>query len=141
MGVSEAIVPGRKPEAPDDLEDDEAALWDRIVDRMPQGYFAVEHFGLLKQFCRHQVLADLIAARMAEVRKTLATDAKGWGELATLSGELDRHSNRLIALARALRLSHAARASHQAARDEAAKAPQTATPWTDWGERAARKPS
>jgi hypothetical protein len=54
-----AIIP--RPDAPSELDDEEAEEWRAVVDRLPAHWFPRETHGLLTQYCRHVVRARRIA--------------------------------------------------------------------------------
>ena len=54
----------RRPKAPEDLEPVAAAEWDRVVGRMPAGFFTDETLGLLRLYCVCTGLAGRIEAQL-----------------------------------------------------------------------------
>ena len=54
----------RRPEAPLELSESEAAEWNAVVNRMPPDWFPRETHALLIQFCRLKVRADKISKLM-----------------------------------------------------------------------------
>lgn len=53
------VVP--RPGAPAELNDEQAAEWKAVVERMPADWFGRETHALLVQYCRHVVAARRIA--------------------------------------------------------------------------------
>jgi len=62
----------RRPDAPDELNDEQAAEWFAVVDRLPADWFRREHWPLLTAYCRHVVthrrLEELIRREEASKR-------------------------------------------------------------------------
>jgi hypothetical protein len=50
-----------RAQAPDELNDEEAAEWRAVTNRMPADYFGREHYPTLVQLCRHTIAARRIA--------------------------------------------------------------------------------
>lgn len=72
-----AVMPGDRPAPPDELQPDEAAEWNRIVDRMPPDWFTAETHPVLIQFCRQICMARRVAAQLADCEATFVVDEKG----------------------------------------------------------------
>lgn len=74
-----AVMPGDRPQPPDELQPDEAEEWRKIVERLPQDWFPAETHPVLIQLCRHICIARRVAGRLADVEA--ATERpKGWFE-------------------------------------------------------------
>jgi hypothetical protein len=61
-----------RPDAPYELNDDEAAEWRGVVEAMPRDWFQRETHGLLVQYCRHVVRARKIADMIADLEETVS---------------------------------------------------------------------
>lgn len=109
------------PDAPYDLNDDEAAVWRSVVATKPADYFGPETQPMLAQYCRHvvgaravanmvRVLNDMVAReerteKAAERGATIMSAAK---ELDRLFKMRDRESRAMSSLAVKLRLTQSA---------------------------------
>lgn len=133
------LVPGQKLPPPPDLTPEETAEWWKIVDPLPPGWITAEHDGLMRDLCRHTV----IARKLGEVVNRMLTDLAGtppedqrWS---VVSGIMDQHrgaSRLVIALSRSLRITKQSQYRPQVAAAKAKKGTATTTrPWEDWGER------
>lgn len=74
------LVPHERPAPPPDLDADQAALWRVTVNRLPPDWFPAETHQILKEYCRHAVSSDRLAARIA-VLEAESGDAKELHEL------------------------------------------------------------
>ena len=71
LSVVGAVGIDQRPAPPSELEDEEAHVWQGVVDRMPATWFSKETFPLLVQYCRHTVTARRVAQM---IRQCLADD-------------------------------------------------------------------
>ena len=65
-------IPGdnvQRAQVPEELDDDEAAEWCAVVERMPVNWFPRETYGVLTQYCRHVVRARKLAVRIRDLEK------------------------------------------------------------------------
>lgn len=51
----------RRPDAPEELTNEQAVEWRAVVNRMPAEWFQRETHGLLVQYCRHVVAARRVS--------------------------------------------------------------------------------
>ena len=109
------------PDAPYDLNDDEAAVWRAVVATKPASYFGPETQPLLAQYCRHVVgartCADMVRTLEDMVRREAeketadergATIMSAAKELDRLFKMRDRESRAMSSLAVKLRLTQSA---------------------------------
>lgn len=79
-GQKVSLVPLERPEPPADLDADHATIWRTTVNRLPPDWFPAETHQILKEYCRHAVSSDRLAARIA-VLEAECGDAKELHEL------------------------------------------------------------
>jgi hypothetical protein len=91
-----------RPEAPDELTDEQAEEWRAITGRMPADWFPRETHGMLTQLCRHTVAARRVAQLIgvAESSEHLNVD-----EYERLLSMQDRESRAVAMLATKMRIS------------------------------------
>ena len=58
-----------RPDAPDDLTDEQAEEWRAIVNTMPADHFMRGNYALLTQYCRHVIAARRTAQLIEQVAK------------------------------------------------------------------------
>lgn len=66
------FIPSERPDPPPELRDREAAVWRRIVGRLPPDWIAADNEPLLKELCRHVIHADDLSARLEDTRQAMA---------------------------------------------------------------------
>jgi hypothetical protein len=145
--TANAIIPGARIPAPDDLEPAAKVLWDAIVLRLPADWFTSENVPLLKIYVRHAVYADrfakditaqreIIAALEASARtkRHFALLALANGHLVALHRAHGFESDRMVAVATKLRLTNQSRYVKETAASKARSSiPSSLPPWHDWG--------
>src|SRR4029078_260534 len=97
--TSAEIIP--RPEAPDDLTDEQSEEWHAIVNTMPADHFMRGNFPLLSQLCRHIVASRRIAQLIEQAANEKVLDLK---ELCTLLQLQAAESATIIRLSRSMRL-------------------------------------
>lgn len=104
-----------RPDAPYDLDDEEAEHWRTVVDAMPADHFIPANFHLLTLLCRHVVEARRIAQLVKAYRKRKANfNYREYGELLRI-----QQSQSLIIA----RLSRSMRLTQQATKDKTMRLP------------------
>jgi chaperone required for assembly of F1-ATPase len=91
-----------RPDAPDDLTDEQAEEWRAIVNTMPADHFMRGNYALLTQYCRHVIAARRIAQLIEQVAKKKDLDRR---ELASLLAQQSQESRAIARLLRSMRLS------------------------------------
>ena len=114
-------ITDHRPSPPDDLTDEQAAEWRRIVHRMPSDWFPVETQPLLAALCRHIVLARRLAVIIAEFRTEWLAEDGGLDRLEQLAKMQDREHRAAASLSTKLRLTNQSRYTPGRAVTEAAK--------------------
>jgi len=149
---SSPMVPGTRLEPPAELRPAEAAVWRRIVARLPPDWIGTDDV-MLRELCRHSVHADELAVQLEEIR-TLRTEIKASPQpdvrklelvLDLMKSEqalLRAHgyqSERIGNLATKLRLTNQSQEQPKKAGTARSKVPDGPKPWEDWGENARRR--
>jgi hypothetical protein len=126
------LIPGQRMAAPAELSPEQAAVWVKVISRLPAGWITAENALLLKEFARHSVYADQLAADIELARASPGGDPKDVLALLRAHGF---QSQRLTSLATKLRLTKLSRYTRDAeAAAIAARSASTAKkPWEDWG--------
>ncbi|MEQ8482967.1 MAG: hypothetical protein RIB46_01255 [Pseudomonadales bacterium] len=110
-------VSAGRPPVPESLRGDTVAAdtWRAIVADMPDGWFKIEHFELLAQFCA-------CVSRAEKLRSTLAdAPLRNLDRWERLQKMLDRETGKLMAMARSMRLTHQAQVHPESAHRRAAR--------------------
>ena len=112
-----------RPDAPYDLNDEEAKEWWAVVNRLPAAWFQRETHALLSQYCRHIVRARRIAELIHAAEKDKNFDPIAYCKL--LQAE-EVQSRAICSLATKMRI------SQQSSLDERKRKPMTMRrPWED----------
>jgi hypothetical protein len=122
LAIVSPTTPGQRPAPPKNLPPEEAAIWTRIINAMPDGWFSTSYH-MLQCLCSHVVTADVIAARLAKARATC--DEKTLNRWALM---LRRETHAIAVLSQALRLPPRARYTQERSTNLKVVAPET-TPW------------
>lgn len=112
----------RRPEAPEELTDEQALEWRAVVNRMPADWFPRETHSILVQYCR-QVRGNHLAQLIDAAQHNPDFDCKTYLKLVRAEESISRT---IAALASKMRISQAA-----TARVEYTRKPQALeTPWS-----------
>jgi hypothetical protein len=121
-----AVAIVRRPDAPLDLTPEESDVWTETVEAMPADWFPRETFPLLRQWCRHTVLArrvaQLIDAECAREEVDIPT-------VRLLQQMQVSETSALKAMAAAMRLSQQASYSARGAGGEKSRRTTAKRPW------------
>jgi hypothetical protein len=114
----------RRPDAPADLDDEQAAEWRAIVDRLPADWFLRETHGMLAAYCRHIVSSRRVAELVARAQESEDLDIVVYDRLLKMQ---QRESLALATLATKMRI------SQQSTYDQSKKKPfkPFKKPWED----------
>lgn len=124
-----------RPRPPSDLNQEQAAEWSSIVNRMPADWFPRETHGLLAQLCRHLVSARRVADMIAALETELSNEAEDGKSQAEIILGATKAFDRLYKMqereGRAISsLSTKMRLSQQSTYDKSKRKPgQTRKPW------------
>ncbi len=110
---------------PADLTEAQRNIWVQVVNSRPADWFGIEHTGLLTQYCRHKVQADLLAAELEGFDPGWLKDTEGLRRYDKLSAMMDRESKAITMLLRSMRLTQ----QSLIRADKAVKSTRTRKPW------------
>lgn len=102
LSVVSNVVAIPRPKAPHELNDEQAAEWQAIVDRMPADWFGRETHPMLVQYCRHVVTARRVAEL---IERAESRDDLEIGEYDKLLIMQEREGRAMSSLATRMRLS------------------------------------
>lgn len=118
---SSGIEAIERPRPPEDLNDEQAAEWISIINRMPADWFPRETHGMLAQYCRHIVAARRVAQLVNAAEADEDFNIKDYDRLLKMQ---EREGRAITSLATKMRL------SQQTTYDKSKKKPgQTRKPW------------
>ena len=80
------------------------AVWVIVTNARPADWFGPEHSGMLAQYCRHKVQADLVAQQLERFDPAWLADEDGLKRYDKLSAMLERETRAINALLRSMRL-------------------------------------
>jgi hypothetical protein len=125
-----AIIPGRTPDPPPELNAAQKAIWTSIVGRLPVGWFSGENLPMMKELARHIEFANWLAADIEQARAA-GGDPKDRLALMRMHGY---QTERIGNLSTKLRLTKASRFTRdaEAAAIASRNAPADVPPWEDW---------
>ena len=119
--VSSNVASIERPPVPDDLSDEQAAVWQKITNRMPADWFPAETWPLLAMYCRHVVAARRVAQLIEQEETSESVDIEALDRLYKMQ---ERESRAMSSLATRMRL------TQQATYDKSRKKPaQVRKPW------------
>src|SRR5690606_26023062 len=93
-----------RPQPPDDLTEDQAAIWRAVVGRLPQAWFPRETHEVLAAYCRHITTHRFLTAEIDRFTHDWMREEGGVERLGKLTAMRDRETKALIAAARSLRI-------------------------------------
>jgi hypothetical protein len=151
-----SLIPGTRPPPPEELEPEQRAEWEAIVERLPADWFTGENIPMLRELCRHICYARELARQGGKVRAEIqafmegsAADTAGSigtaerrkiqaglrDELCKLLRSHGYQTERIGNLSTKLRLTKQSRydasSAYRAAKDAGSTMKK---PWLDWGE-------
>ena len=114
-------IPGAQPRALEELAPDEAAEWDKFVQRMPPDWFPPETWVMLAHLCGHICQARFLRHCLQEVRAGILdpTDDEQLERVERLQRLYDREGRAMTALMVRLRLTSQQRLSDPNVADRA----------------------
>jgi hypothetical protein len=93
-----------RPAAPEDLSEPEKELWDRIVKSLPPEFFPVHTHGLLREFCRHTLLAKKFGEQLWAITDEPPENVKVLRIIRDIHSLYLQHSKMAVILSMKLRL-------------------------------------
>lgn len=120
------VMPGQRPEPPEELTTEQAQEWRAIVARMPADWFLQESWPMLANLCRHIVTARKLGHVIDHT--SVPSDIETLREYDKLLGMRDRETKAIVNLSRQLRLSHQQRYQPKTAGSKT-RATEATKPW------------
>ena len=80
------------------------SVWVSMTNSRSADWFGAEHSGMLAQYCRHKVQADLVAQQLESFDPAWLADEDGLKRYDKLSAMLERETRAMNALLRSMRL-------------------------------------
>lgn len=99
--TAENIVQIGRPEPPEDLTPEQAAVWSEVVNRLPADWFPAETWPLLAQYCRHVMAARAIASMIERLQSSDAFNIEDFDALLRMQ---EREGRALSSLATRMRI-------------------------------------
>jgi hypothetical protein len=99
-----ALLPGARPDPPEDLTAEQSLVWYAVVDRMPPNWFSPDLFPMLCQLCVHVTNSKALAAELAAFERSLLADESGLIRFDRLTRIHEREGRAASALMTRLRL-------------------------------------
>lgn len=124
-----AMLPNRQVPAPDDLTDEEAAMWADVMKTKPTDWWDAASLPLLSQYCRLQTQCIEVGHLVGIVLKNLRADPTELSRYTTLRKVQSGLTAELNGLARAMRLTQQSRYRP----DKAIKPQAVRKPWETEG--------
>src|SRR5690625_1677655 len=119
--VASNVSATERPPVPDDLSDEQAAVWQKITNRMPADWSPAETWPLLALYCRHVVAARRVAQLIEQEETPESVDIEALDGLYKVQ---EREGRAMSSLATRMRL------TEQATYDKSRKKPaQVRRPW------------
>ena len=119
----------RRPDPPEDLTDDQKAVWQSVVSRLPVDWFPGETHSLLAQYCRHVTRAGEIAKVLDRLLNSKKFDPSAYNKL--LTQELAQ-TRAIAALSTRMRMSQQSTLDKSKKKTfNAGQAEMTEDPWGD----------
>ncbi|MFG5862719.1 hypothetical protein [Metapseudomonas sp. CR1201] len=104
LAVAAPVGIDRRQAPPASLTAAQKAEWVAVVNARPADWFGDEHAGMLSQYCRHKVQADLIAQQLEQFDPAWLVDDEGLKRFDKLGAMLERETRAMNALLRSMRL-------------------------------------
>lgn len=111
LAVVSAVEVLQRPEPPAELDDEMAAEWRAVVERLPGGWFPRETHGVLAQYCRHLVAARRIAQLVSALEAAEDFDLDAYDKALKMQ---ERQSSQIASLATKMRITQQATINHKA---------------------------
>jgi len=103
--VHSDVVSIERAVAPDDLNDEQRAEWQAVVNRLPADWFPRETHSLLAQYCRHVVAARRVAQLIGNAESGEAFDVDEYDKLLKMQ---EREGRAISSLATRMRITQQA---------------------------------
>lgn len=124
--ASGAVAVLERPVAPAELTDDQARVWQSVVDARPGGWFTADTHPSLVAYCRHVVEARRIDALVDGFKPEWMENPEGLTRYERLLKLRELQTRAITSLARSMRLTHQAQYRPDSKANRAVK---TIRPW------------
>ena len=120
----------RRPTPPDDLNEQEAAIWTAVVNSEPVDFFGTAALrNLLADYCRHRASADMLSKLIGEFQPEWMDHPLGAKRYGNLTRMRDRETRAAADKATKLRLTNQSRYTPQAAATASRNVAKGRKPW------------
>ena len=123
-----AVLPGARPDPPEDLTAEQMLVWQAVVDRMPPNWFTPDLFPLLCQLCVHVTNSRALAAELAAFDRSLLAGESGLIRFDRLTRIHEREGRAASALMTRLRMTPQSRYAAAVAATAVSSVPKR-KPW------------
>jgi len=96
-----AVAPVERPDAPDELTEEQSRIWYAVTGSLPADWFGRETHEVLAQYCRHTIAARRVAQLIRSFEGSEALDVVEYDRLLKMQ---EREGRALSSLATRLRL-------------------------------------
>jgi hypothetical protein len=100
-----SIVPGERPPPPEDLTDEQAAIWQSTLARMPADWATPEIWPALKQLCRLESISAMLGRELAEIERGTLKDPEGFKRFGKVRDWHEKEGRAITSLMTKLRVS------------------------------------
>jgi hypothetical protein len=123
-------LPGQKrPEPPEELTDEQAEEWRKVVDRLPVDWFPEESHQLLVAYCRHVTRARVLAGLINRFQEVWLCSADGVERYDKLLQMSEREGRAISSLATRMRLTQQSRYRADKAATKTSSPSAPSKPW------------
>lgn len=121
-------VPGQRPVAPKELDREQKAVWEAVVQTKPADWFTDDTLPLLVAYCKHVVTARKLGGVIDKFDVGLLEDPEHVKRYDKLLAMRERETRAVTALARSMRLTQQSRYDAKRANTEAGST-RARKPW------------
>jgi hypothetical protein len=129
LSVVQSLPGAKRPEPPEELTEEQAVEWRKVVDRLPADWFPQDSHQLLVAYCRHVSRARVLAEMLDRFERERIGLAAGLREYEKLLGMADREHRAISSLATRMRLTQQSRYRGETAKNRAEKANAPSKQW------------
>lgn len=101
VGTGGIVAEVPRPAPPDELNEEQAAEWRNVVNRLPADWFPAETHSMLAQYCRHVIAARRIGQLVARAESGDEFDLREYDKLLQMQ---DREGRAMSSLATRMRM-------------------------------------
>jgi len=116
---------------PEELSELETEIWLMVINALPADWFGRDQLPLLLAYCKHSARAQMLDTEIDASDIAWLKDDEGLKRYDKLLSMRDRESKQIIALARAMRITHQSRTHKDTAGRQANKGGGGPKPWEE----------